>query len=250
MTSSAPAHASSLARTAGPPRPMMWPIPAAYADSRSETASSTTMHWPGSAWIFSAAAGTHPVAARQGLSESAFLKRLVERALAGTDSVSASVLPSTWRSRNSKFGVRWSALMDTCERGWIFEHNLAVPGPAHCSGPVRERLGFSVEDRLSPANADVRGVTRRAVGLPSRSYRCHAYLRGDKLFLSPIYVTSATDKLACTRRNAAETRRMESTGKIGIFVEQTPEKLDRRISVAPMMDWSDDRQTPLPISYL
>ena len=80
-------------------------------------------------------------AARQGLSESAFLKRLVERALAGTDSVSASVLPSAWRSRNSKFGVRWSALMDTCERGWIFEHNLAVPGPAHCGGPVRERFG-------------------------------------------------------------------------------------------------------------
>src|SRR5690242_10182326 len=77
-------------------------------------------------------------AARQGLSESAFLKRLVERALAGTDSVSASVLPSAWRSRNSEFGERWSALMDTCERGWIFEHNLAAPGPAHCGGPVRE----------------------------------------------------------------------------------------------------------------
>jgi tRNA-dihydrouridine synthase A len=32
---------------------------------------------------------------------------------------------------------------------------------------------------------------------------------------------------------------MESSGKIGISSEQTPAKLDRRVSVAPMMDWTD-----------
>jgi tRNA-dihydrouridine synthase A len=32
---------------------------------------------------------------------------------------------------------------------------------------------------------------------------------------------------------------MESTGKIGISSDQKPAKLDRRISVAPMMDWTD-----------
>src|ERR1700693_3840808 len=32
---------------------------------------------------------------------------------------------------------------------------------------------------------------------------------------------------------------MESTGKIGISTEQSAQKIDRRISVAPMMDWTD-----------
>ena len=43
---------------------------------------------------------------------------------------------------------------------------------------------------------------------------------------------------------------MESPGKIGISVEKTPEKLDRRISVAPMMDWIDDPETYLQIRCL
>jgi hypothetical protein len=59
------------------------------------------------------------------------------------------------------------------------------------------------------------------------SYSCH------------LYVTSATEELPQTRRNAAETRSMESTRKIGLFVEEKAKKLDRRISVAPMMDWTD-----------
>jgi hypothetical protein len=33
---------------------------------------------------------------------------------------------------------------------------------------------------------------------------------------------------------------MESTGKIGISSDQTSAKIDRRVSVAPMMDWSDE----------
>ena len=32
---------------------------------------------------------------------------------------------------------------------------------------------------------------------------------------------------------------MESTAKMGISSDQTAGKLDRRISVAPMMDWTD-----------
>ena len=32
---------------------------------------------------------------------------------------------------------------------------------------------------------------------------------------------------------------MESTAKLGISLEKTPAKLDRRLSVAPMMDWTD-----------
>jgi hypothetical protein len=41
------------------------------------------------------------------------------------------------------------------------------------------------------------------------------------------------------RRNPAETRSMESTIKIGISHKKPAEKIDRRISVAPMMDWTD-----------
>jgi len=33
---------------------------------------------------------------------------------------------------------------------------------------------------------------------------------------------------------------MESTGKIGISSDQKAAKIDRRISVAPMMDWIDE----------
>jgi tRNA-dihydrouridine synthase A len=40
-------------------------------------------------------------------------------------------------------------------------------------------------------------------------------------------------------RNPAETRSMQSTGKIGISTEKNAQTIDRRISVAPMMDWTD-----------
>jgi hypothetical protein len=33
---------------------------------------------------------------------------------------------------------------------------------------------------------------------------------------------------------------MESTTKIGISDEKPAGKIDRRVSVAPMMDWTDD----------
>jgi tRNA-dihydrouridine synthase len=33
---------------------------------------------------------------------------------------------------------------------------------------------------------------------------------------------------------------VENTAKIGISVEKSAAKFDRRVSVAPMMDWTDD----------
>src|ERR1700686_2285127 len=54
-----------------------------------------------------------------------------------------------------------------------------------------------------------------------------------------LYVASATDKLPGMARNPAETPSMESTGKIGLSSDQEAAKIDRRISVAPMMDWTD-----------
>src|SRR6202140_5536534 len=54
-----------------------------------------------------------------------------------------------------------------------------------------------------------------------------------------LYVASATDKLPGMARNPAETPSMESTGKIGLSSDQEAAKIDRRVSVAPMMDWTD-----------
>jgi hypothetical protein len=41
------------------------------------------------------------------------------------------------------------------------------------------------------------------------------------------------------RRNPAETTRVENTTKIGMSVEKRSDSIDRRVSVAPMMDWTD-----------
>jgi hypothetical protein len=52
-------------------------------------------------------------------------------------------------------------------------------------------------------------------------------------------VSSATSKLLGIRRNPAETPQVENATKQGISVEKRRTTLDRRISVAPMMDWTD-----------
>jgi tRNA-dihydrouridine synthase len=43
---------------------------------------------------------------------------------------------------------------------------------------------------------------------------------------------------------------MESTTKIDISDEKPTEKIDRRISVAPMMDWTDELYSAFCISNL
>ena len=54
-----------------------------------------------------------------------------------------------------------------------------------------------------------------------------------------LYVSSATHKLPAIRRNPAETHRMENAGKKGISLEKQRVLIDRRLSVAPMMEWTD-----------
>src|SRR5882762_720176 len=54
-----------------------------------------------------------------------------------------------------------------------------------------------------------------------------------------LYVASATAKLPRMPQNPAETPGTEIPTKIGISHSKTAEKIDRRISVAPMMDWTD-----------
>jgi tRNA-dihydrouridine synthase A len=66
--------------------------------------------------------------------------------------------------------------------------------------------------------------------------------RGDKnagIHSCLLYVSSATSKLPEIRKNPAVTPQVENATKQGISVEKSSPTLDRRISVAPMMDWTD-----------
>jgi hypothetical protein len=65
-----------------------------------------------------------------------------------------------------------------------------------------------------------------------------------------LYVTSATHKLPGMPRNSPETPDSEKPKKIGISADLSREKLDRRVSVAPMMDWTEHLQVPLKIKVL
>jgi hypothetical protein len=54
-------------------------------------------------------------------------------------------------------------------------HNVvAMLCPARCRSTQREGFVFPVDDGLAASNANNRGISRRSVGLPSRSYRRHA----------------------------------------------------------------------------
>jgi hypothetical protein len=53
-------------------------------------------------------------------------------------------------------------------------------------------------------------------------------------------VTDATIELPRIRSNPTETLQVEDATKQGISVDKSRKFFDRRISVAPMMDWTDD----------
>ena len=76
--------------------------------------------------------------------------------------------------------------------------------------------------------------------VPSRvtSYSCH------------LYVTCATHKLPRIRRNLAATPSMENPIKVGIAAENKCTLIDRRVSIAPMMDWTDEVYSGLNIKSL
>ena len=55
----------------------------------------------------------------------------------------------------------------------------------------------------------------------------------------PNLVTAKNPEHPKIRRNLAERRGMENSPSTGISAENSANPLDRRVSVAPMMDWSD-----------
>jgi tRNA-dihydrouridine synthase A len=54
-----------------------------------------------------------------------------------------------------------------------------------------------------------------------------------------LYVSPTNDKLPGMHRNTAETPQVENAIKGGVSVEKSSDFIDRRISVAPMMEWTD-----------
>jgi hypothetical protein len=65
-----------------------------------------------------------------------------------------------------------------------------------------------------------------------------------------LYVSSANAKLPGMPPNPAEAPDSEKPREIGLSDDFPREKIDRRIAVAPMMDWTDDTQTSLAIRCL
>src|SRR5215472_9069287 len=54
-----------------------------------------------------------------------------------------------------------------------------------------------------------------------------------------LYVSSANAKLPAMPTNPAETPESENAGKVGVCDDFSRKNIDRRVSVAPMMDWTD-----------
>ena len=108
------------------------------------------------------------------------------------------------------------------------------------------RDGFTMNDRLAHSPAHDRRVADRAVRLSACFDRCHDGIGGDKPISSPLcrlrnrYVASATAKLPAMPTNPTETPESSKPPKIGLSDDFPREKLDRQVSVAPMMDWTDE----------
>ena len=64
------------------------------------------------------------------------------------------------------------------------------------------------------------------------------------------YGASADGKLHRIHRNSAETPRMKNTAKQAILVEKGSAISDRRVAVAPMMDWTDEGESAKQLNDL
>ena len=67
---------------------------------------------------------------------------------------------------------------------------------------------------------------------------CDRTAQGEP-FVSPSLCLPGNGKLPRTHRNRPLIHNLENPTKIGRSIENTAAKIDRRISVAPMMDWTD-----------
>jgi len=65
----------------------------------------------------------------------------------------------------------------------------------------------------------------------------YEFLGAIRSIYRSLYVASASDKFPAMRRNPTETHMTQGSTKIGLSSEKQSTLLDRRVSVAPMMDW-------------
>lgn len=72
----------------------------------------------------------------------------------------------------------------------------------------------------------------------ARSARAAEYLEAAAMCRG-LYVASVTDKFPTIPKNVAETYCVKNTGQIEPSSGERSFSLDRRVSVAPMMDWTD-----------
>jgi hypothetical protein len=128
------------------------------------------------------------------------------------------------------------------QRRWSFECDFGVLCPAQRRRAMRKGSALLMQHGRAAADANNRRIARRTVGLfayfDGRHDDFRGDIKGDKPFL-PLYVPSATSKLPGMPRNTAETPQVENAIKIDVSAEKSSHFIDRRISVAPMMDWTD-----------
>ena len=101
---------------------------------------------------------------------------------------------------------------------------------------------FGLLAEFGEANIPLERVAPRYFGLSFEEARRRAPTKMSFEGTSrscPPYVPSANDKRPGMPNNPAETPESETPIKIGSSEPFSREKLDRRVSVAPMMDWTD-----------
>src|SRR5262249_27659920 len=114
---------------------------------------------------------------------------------------------------------------------------------------MRESPTLPMQDLAAAPDPHDRGVPDYAIALPASFDRCHDVPRGDMTSCLP-YVSPANAKLPGMPTNPAETPDSAKAEKIGLSDDFAREKIDRRISVAPMMDWAGCRRALFGIKLL
>jgi len=103
------------------------------------------------------------------------------------------------------------------------------------SSSLRRSCGFRLRSPRVPARTRRCWLSTRAIRSLPHTECGHCCLQ----LVRAIFVAAASSQYPEIHRNLAATRRMENRPSAGSSAEKSANPLDRRVSVAPMMDWSD-----------
>ena len=121
----------------------------------------------------------------------------------------------------------------------MLERDLAMLPPADSGRPMSKSFALLVQNSRSAPDAHNRCVADAPFACLRTLIVAMTEFEGTSRSC-PLYVPSANDKLPGMPKNPAETPESQKPTKIGVSDDLSREKLDRRVSVAPMMDWTDD----------